>query len=528
MAIHRRLSIPAEPFIDPDIWGYLGSALHRLHGEVFASRGREFVYPGFLYLILSASHHFAAITRVQHLVGIGTGLVLLANWMAARRLLPQPAIPRPIHAILGLAMLGTFLLSSEAMTDEHHLRPESISPFFAVLGYYFIVQFLVAKYRDKNSTKTLIFGAASIGTALLLPMFKPSYWLSTFLTTIPVWWHLFDSRETLWRRLLCTAGPVIAAALLLWLPEKHFASLNTGERGAWDESVFMIHALQIREQIAADAAIHPPDLKYRPETIDAVLRLLDTELKLSQFGKPEAVASLGFDPDYLLYEDSFYNKLLAIVPTIEGRAAFCRYYYLRTWRERPGSMFAKVGKQLASFYGWRCPVYHAKNVPLNRHYAKSLEVFEGAHDPGRYRSYATISPELREYAEAIKRLAQGTKPVKQPWIVGYAAEILSDTYLIELLLFAALTMVLLVSAPERNRLGLFWAAVAVGYAYNFGNTLGISLLHSLWVGRYSRLQFATTVLVQFQMVILAGEALLRARVRAATSIPVSTEAGPEP
>lgn len=72
-AVHR-FKLPPWPFGEPDTWGYLHPAISKLSGGPFAhTDARNFLYPGFLFLILAATKSFAAITIVQHSLGLGTG-----------------------------------------------------------------------------------------------------------------------------------------------------------------------------------------------------------------------------------------------------------------------------------------------------------------------------------------------------------------------------------------------------------------------------------------------------------------------
>src|SRR5262249_18810416 len=73
-AIWQRFSLPLVPIADGDAWGYLSPALRKLIGAKFGhTNGRNFLYPGFLYLILSVFADFRAITFVQHLLGLMAG-----------------------------------------------------------------------------------------------------------------------------------------------------------------------------------------------------------------------------------------------------------------------------------------------------------------------------------------------------------------------------------------------------------------------------------------------------------------------
>src|SRR5438045_2708054 len=62
-AIWQRFRLPLDPIADPDIWGYLSPALRKLTGAEFGhTNGRNFIYPGFVFLVLRLFADFRAIT----------------------------------------------------------------------------------------------------------------------------------------------------------------------------------------------------------------------------------------------------------------------------------------------------------------------------------------------------------------------------------------------------------------------------------------------------------------------------------
>jgi hypothetical protein len=68
-------SIRLPPPTSGAIWR---PALRKLTGAEFGhTQGRNFLYPGFLYLILRFFDDFRAIAIVQHLLGVAAGAVLL-------------------------------------------------------------------------------------------------------------------------------------------------------------------------------------------------------------------------------------------------------------------------------------------------------------------------------------------------------------------------------------------------------------------------------------------------------------------
>src|SRR5438876_10950146 len=111
LAAWRRFRLPLDPIADPDTWGYLSPALRKLTGAEFGhTYGRNFVYPGFVFLVLRLFADFRAITIAQHFLGLLAGSVLLLTWKRARIFVPNPWIGRVSHDLLGLVGAAIFLL----------------------------------------------------------------------------------------------------------------------------------------------------------------------------------------------------------------------------------------------------------------------------------------------------------------------------------------------------------------------------------------------------------------------------------
>src|SRR6266576_3691295 len=92
-AVWQRFTLPVDPIADPDTWGYLSPALRKLTGAEFGhTNGRNFVYPGFVFLVLRLFADFRAITIAQHFLGLLAGAVFLFTWKRARIFVPNPRI----------------------------------------------------------------------------------------------------------------------------------------------------------------------------------------------------------------------------------------------------------------------------------------------------------------------------------------------------------------------------------------------------------------------------------------------------
>ena len=125
-----RFRLPLDPIADHGTWGYLSPALRKLTGAEFGhTYGRNFIYPGFIYLLLRGFGDFRAITATQHVLGLLAGAILLVTWQRLRVFVANPRIGAVAHSALGLLAAAIFLWASDPIQFEMGLRPEGISAF---------------------------------------------------------------------------------------------------------------------------------------------------------------------------------------------------------------------------------------------------------------------------------------------------------------------------------------------------------------------------------------------------------------
>src|ERR1700730_2482863 len=124
-----RIQAPLEPIADPDVWGYLSPAVSKLIGSGFSHSGRNFVYPGFLYLLLRVAGDFRAIVLVQHALGLLAGGVMVLIWQRARGLIGGRQFPAAVHRWFSLLPVGIYLFAADTIRHELQIRPESICGF---------------------------------------------------------------------------------------------------------------------------------------------------------------------------------------------------------------------------------------------------------------------------------------------------------------------------------------------------------------------------------------------------------------
>src|SRR5215471_10057778 len=206
LAAWKRFTLPFDPIADPDTWGYLSPALRKLTGAPFGhTSGRNFIYPGFLYLLLRVFRYFRAITVAQHLLGLAAGEMLLLTWYRVRVFLARPRVPLGFFYVIGLVAAATLLLASEPMHFERQLRPEGVSAFLFSINLYVLAQFTACWVIGRRTVATAVYGAAGVFISILLASVKPSFVLVSFLAVLPVV-VLFFQKNQLWQKFAVTVG----------------------------------------------------------------------------------------------------------------------------------------------------------------------------------------------------------------------------------------------------------------------------------------------------------------------------------
>src|SRR5436853_1922766 len=180
-AVWQRFKLPLDPIADPDTWGYLSPALRKLTGAEFGhTNGRNFAYPGFLFLLLRLFADFRAITITQHFLGLLAGAVFLLTWKRARIFVSNPRIGRAAHDLLGLAGAAIFLLQWQTIVFEKEIRPEGICAFVLSITFYLLIQFLACFFLEHRRTATIAFAIGLAFTETFLTSIKPSFVLDSF------------------------------------------------------------------------------------------------------------------------------------------------------------------------------------------------------------------------------------------------------------------------------------------------------------------------------------------------------------
>lgn len=491
-AAWTRLRWPAIPIVDPDTWGYFHPAMAKLTGHGFQhTHGRNFVYPGFVYLVLASWNDLRAIPLAQHALGLASGGLLWVCWRQWRGAFADPRLPAWADALLGLGLVAFFEQSASVVNYEHEIRPEGIFPFFALLDLSLLLAFWRAWWVERRPGRAAALAGGGIFGALLLYQLKPSFGLAVAAAAVPVlaavgvpWRRLDRSR----RMLAGAAGAAgLAAVLLFFLPE-HLLS-----RGDWMSTLFFpetlltVHGDIICDQMGEDVR----DGAYTPFPADFLAQAhaaFVPELRIAREKINHPYPTLGFNPDYPMYNHGSYCAWLMGRLQPPQIAAFATYYYRRVWTHHPGRMLAKIGRQLGVFYSLHCPAFYPGSVlRLDKMYRKSVAAFSYPN----YLDELAHYPPGERYLDAARTL--GASGLLQPQPEGMialntAASVVAFPLLILFLagmIAAGLARTEKFHAPAVARLLAPGWLVLLFHAFIFGNCLTISIVHSLNVDRYS-------------------------------------------
>ncbi len=481
---------PRWPVADPDTWGYLHPALAKLSGGTFEhTYGRNFVYPGFLYLLLRATADFRTITLAQHALGLGTGVLLWTAWRQWRAWFAASSrLPAWADAVLGLGMVAFYGRSASVIHFEMQIRPEGVFPFVAAGQLCLLLAFVRAWWGDvRRPDRAAVFAGANLFAAALAYQLKPSYGLAVGVAALPVAWALiFPWRQQLRRPRLQLLGAAVAAGLaafvLFVLPEHEFNKEDLNTKLFLPETLLTVHATVIRDQLLADVRGHaktPFDADWLAETADH----LDHEVRVAAEPAQKPYPTLGINPDYLLYSGDSFCHWLFVNNLRREIVDFSFYYYERAWTHHPGAMLANVCRQLRVFYTEPCPAFWlAEKLKVERYYNKTVEAFS---HPTYHTQMVAYAP-AAAYLDAARDLSASDVVFRLSPAMGRWNNAAARGFLPLLGLFlAGMVAAGFLPPARRRRLWVPGAGLLLIGAVLFGNTLTVAVVHSFDIERYS-------------------------------------------
>jgi hypothetical protein len=502
-AAWQRYALPLDPIADPDTWGYLAPALKKLTGSDFSHEGRNFIYPGFLFLLLRLFSDFRSITIAQHLLGLAAGGLLLMIWRRARLFVAEPRVNAWAHEGLGLVAATIFFFAGDPRRVEMQIRPEGVCAFVLALNLWFAVEFIARTFVEKRPPSVGL-GTGLVLTAIILASLKPSFIFLVLISVFPVGFVFmrrgFFSQKI---RLAASAG---AGALLLVVPEYFLSRHDYVARMFLPTTLFVVHADMIRDQMGDDLE-HRANVPYPREWLARVHAELREEIEKSKTAGPEHFSSLGFSPDYLMYQPSIAIKLaFEFEDDPSALTAFYRYYYWRSWQHRPVAMLKKVLREMGIFYALTCPAYdRSKFLLLTESYRLSLSSLNTQTYPDVWKGHAPAV----DFMSRTQSLVQNAPAIVQPRILRRALTSLARAYLPLLAITVIFAVATFLHANLRRRIGWLAVLAMFVFSYNAAACLEVAIINSLDVPRYLTVQMFFTLLAEFIAAWLVLEFLLQ-------------------
>jgi hypothetical protein len=493
-ALVRRFSLPLVPILDIDSANFLWPALLQLNGAgLVHNAGLNFIYPGFLLLLLRAFADFRAIVIAQHLIGLAGGAFFLLGWNRLHDLDFASGLRRPVHQAIGLCGAGIYLLSPTPILFEQEIRSEAFCLPVQLLSFWLFFQFLFYRRAQTARRKMLLSGLGCVASALLLYSVKPSFMLAAFFTIALVLILAIRTQESGKFRALFFAG-AFSVALFFLLPESWLSRSDRLSKMFLSETLFSVHANIIRDQMSADLAqgIETP---FPQPWLRAARDDLGAEIERLQIPAPRQFSLLGFDPDNLMNgRNAVVTRWLQQLGGDAELKRFLDYYFWRAVRHQPLAFAAKIRRQLGVFYASPCPAFTAyRRIALVAwHYEPSLAVIR---DPENWEQLGKLLAGQHLLAATQEITAHETFFDSGKRLFFFHS-ILAGIYLPLLIISVgrALWAIAFQKLPAVEKCPPL--VVIFLFLVNFGNVLTISVVHSMEVQRYSTVQFAAALFAE--------------------------------
>jgi hypothetical protein len=486
----NRFSLPQDPLAVPDT--YLWPAVSKLSGGAFVHlQGLNFLYPGMIYLILRTCGDFRAISTWQHFLGLAAGVLFLVSWSRLAEFFPRPRLSRVTHEAMGLFGVGIYLLSIAPLSFEKSIQSDAVCMFFEMLVLWLVIGFFYHRIVTANWRMATTYGTSAVVSAFLLASIKPSFTLLAVFTAASVLWLMLSLKNNRAAKLVFFGVTVFLVAALT-LTEHHLRRNDRTVKTFLPVTLFAIHGKIIHRQMIADLEMGET-AGYPREWLRTACDDLGRQIERTHELYPDDFARLGFQPDYLHYgADSVLNRWRRELGD-DAFVGFLRYWYWRSLATRPLEFITKIVGQLEVFYSLDCPAFRSrKNWLLSSAYAHSLSALSHP----RWGQLLFEIPSGSAFLERTRTLASQNIVVRQNSAVRLFHVCCARTYLP--ILFVSVPLAGLVLLKRNSAATSKWPAFWVLFFYfaTFANVLGVSVVHSIEVTRYSTVLFVSALFAQ--------------------------------
>jgi hypothetical protein len=489
-AARNRFSLPQNPLADTD-FGYLLPALNKLGGGAFEHlHAVNFLYPGFVYIVLRTFGDFRAIAILQHLLGLAAGGLFLVTWNRIASFFPQPCLRPCLHQTMGLGAAAIYLLSNNPVLLETQIRSDAVCMLFEILAFWVTIEFFYHQTITQTPRRAILYAFGAVLSCSLLASLKPSFSLTSLLIAGCVG-SLVVARTRLLAGKIMFFGSSAGVIVVLIAFQQFFSRGDDVTKRFLPQTLFAFHAKIIQAQMRADlnkGAVPAESRAWLQSACDD----LENEIRRTRALYPNVYRRLGYEPDYLV---SVPDALLARWRRELGDPCYLQflgYWYRHSLVSRPLAFARKVGQQMAVFYSLDCPAFRARRR-LSLNYKASLAALSNP----TVECLLARSPAGVSFIERTQHLQSSNAAIDEMGIVHICQKVCGRTYL-ALLVFTLAVAGWFFLKHRDSAGGLAPAFLVLGfYGANLGNVLGISIVHSMEVWRYSAVQFIAALFAHF-------------------------------
>ena len=491
----RRFNLPLIPIIDYDFLGYLNPVTdyfksgHFTHGYA-----RSFPYPLFVLVLTFLAHSIKAVTVVQHIFGLITGVLIFCIWEEPVFKNYQRKLIVYMATLLQLISTAYFLWCTGIILYEHTIRPESMAIYFIIVLLYLLIRDVGDGKRSVKMYGGLFF------LTLFLFLFSPRWGLALPVSVLYIFGGIFKLTSNIRQRILLGTLPAILFAVLFVAPERYLVKHYDNSSDQFVPRQFFYSHLNIaKEVVAEDIARGKTVIGLTADT----LRQLNELLQLPKTNDYH-FRHLGFSPDEVFYGSVshgvdlfFMNRQLSgrVADGVAEEAAFINHYnftlvtsgfkmyVLRVITELGLYYYSNPGIERVYFFEWPDfpHVFDSTAVLANREIHNAGDIFDAYKaDANRYAHYVIYSPV--SFLRALYFLLQFSfLPVL---LVFWFASALKKSAVGDMEAGDALLF---------NKLG---AVCRLLFFIHFAMVFTVATLHTFGIIRYSQSIFPVAMLLQ--------------------------------
>lgn len=479
------------PSYNPD--GYIEPAVNFFENGFFRHmKGRSFIYPGFLFIILLMFKNFSFISIIQHFLGIIAGLILLYSWNKTIVFISNKNL-KLLHRFLSLLLLSFYLFNTFYLKMENSMMRESIFALIYSLNIMFFIKFIL---KIKNNQSPYFQGFMTILLSYFTFIYQPSWGFNIFVSlfAVIITFIVFNKKKKndYYKNIIYyfIIMPLFFAFVFFYTPEKIMGSIDTKTKTFGSGTFFFTHLNVIEEEIVRDI-MDPEFKKYDKKLLKMILDMKEKHtVKTGNFSK------IGYDFNKLFWGETSHNVNLYFNNNVRDIKSFYDYYFKKSIMKHPFKYLNKIFIEISDYY-------------INRKiaYNRSFD-FQSSWDYSARWDYIIDRRDssfggMRNYVENIIKMSE-IKPTNNSYSfkkINYFYRIFDFLFFPVLIIFAGLFIYMSIKFKSVDKnISFFMFLTLFAISLNFFTVLTVSVSY-IFITRYGDVLFVTQLIFLFSAII---------------------------